>query len=56
MRLGRTDEALLTVRHFTERPRPPSYFHFLEGESWAVKGNWERAWKAWEKFDAARKP
>lgn len=55
MRMGRTDEALLTVRHFTERPRPPSYFHFLEAESWAVKGNWERAWKAWEKFEAARK-
>ena len=56
MRLGRIDEALMTVRHFTEQPGPPSYFHFLEAESWAAKENWERAWKAWEKFEAARKP
>ena len=55
MRLGRTDEALMTVRHFTAQPAPPSYFHFLEAEAWAAKENWERAWKAWEKFDAARK-
>jgi O-antigen ligase len=54
MRLGRIDEALLTVRHFTEQPRPPSYFHFLEAESWAAKKNWERAWKAWEKFQSAK--
>lgn len=54
MRLGRIDEALMTVRHFTERPRPPSYFHFLEAESWAAKKNWERAWQAWEKFQLAR--
>lgn len=56
LRLGRIDEALLTVRHFTEQPGPPSYFHFLEAEAWAAKENWERAWKAWEKFAAARKP
>jgi tetratricopeptide (TPR) repeat protein len=54
MRLGRIDEALMTVRHFTERPRPPSYFHFLEAESWAAKKNWERAWQAWEKFQSAK--
>jgi hypothetical protein len=55
MRLGRIDEALMTVRHFTAQPAPPRYFHFLEAEAWAAKENWERAWKAWEKFDAARK-
>ncbi|HEV2840284.1 MAG TPA: O-antigen ligase family protein [Chthoniobacterales bacterium] len=56
MRLGKIDEALMTVRHFTEQPGAPGYFHFLEAEAWAAKASWERAWKAWEKFDAARKP
>jgi len=55
VRLGRIDEALMTVRHFTELSGSPSYFHFLEAESWAAKENWERAWKAWERFEAARK-
>jgi tetratricopeptide (TPR) repeat protein len=55
MREGKVDEALQTVRHFTELASPPAYFHFLEAEAWAAKENWERAWKAWEKFQAARK-
>ena len=55
MREGKTDEALMTARHFTEHASCPPYFHFLEAEAWAVKENWERAWKAWEKFQTARK-
>jgi tetratricopeptide (TPR) repeat protein/O-antigen ligase len=50
MRAGKIDEALQTVRHFTELANCPSYFHFLEAEAWAAKENWERAWQAWEKF------
>jgi tetratricopeptide (TPR) repeat protein len=46
------DEALVTVRHFTDLPGAPRYFHFLESEAWAAKQNWERAWKVREKFDA----
>ena len=49
------DEALQTIRHFTELANVPAYFHFLEAEAWAAQENWERAWNAWEKFQAARK-
>lgn len=55
MREGKIDEALMTARHFTELASCPRYFYFLEAEAWAAKENWERAWKAWEKFQAARK-
>ncbi|HSV64124.1 MAG TPA: O-antigen ligase family protein [Chthoniobacterales bacterium] len=48
------DEALITVRHFTDLPGAPRYFHFLEAEAWAEKQDWERAWNARKKFDAAK--
>ena len=51
---GMVDEALMTVRHFTDLPSCPRYFHFLEAEAWAAKQDWERAWKAREKFDARK--
>ena len=51
MRQGLADEALVTVRHFTELPGAPRYFNFLEAEAWAAKENWERAWKARQKFE-----
>ena len=54
MRRGRIDDALLTARHFSERPNAPAYFHFLEAQSWAEKQNWERAWNAWQKFQSAK--
>ena len=53
MRAGNLDDALLTVRRFTEARDCPPYFHFLEAEAWAAKQNWERAWAARQKFDAA---
>jgi tetratricopeptide (TPR) repeat protein len=52
MQEGLLDEALVTVRHFTDLPGAPRYFHFLEAEAWAAKQDWERAWKAREKFDS----
>jgi hypothetical protein len=51
---GQLDDALQTVRHFTERPNAPSYFRSLEAEGWAAKENWERAWTAWQAFWSAR--
>ena len=54
MREGQIDEALMTARHFTELTSCPRYFHFLEAEAWTAKENWERAWKAWEKFQTAK--
>lgn len=53
---GLIDDALMTTRHFSERPGSPAYFHFLEAQCWAAKENWERAWSAWQAFRAtARK-
>jgi tetratricopeptide (TPR) repeat protein len=54
MESGLVDEALMTVRHFTALPGCPRYFHFLEAEAWAAKENWERAWAAWNSFNAAQ--
>ena len=54
MQNGRIDDALLTARHFSERPNSPNYFHFLEAQCWAAKQNWERAWNAWQAFQAAQ--
>src|SRR6266536_5855157 len=50
------DDALLTARHFSERRNSPAYFHFLEAQCWAEKQNWERAWNAWQSFQAAQAP
>ncbi len=54
MQNGRVDDALLTARHFSERPNSPAYFHFLEAQCWAEKQTWERAWNAWQAFHAAQ--
>jgi O-antigen ligase len=51
---GRVDDALLTARHFSERPNTPAYFHFLQAQCWAEKQNWEGAWNAWQAFQAAQ--
>jgi O-antigen ligase len=56
MQNGRIDDALVTARHFSERPNSPAYFHFLEAQCWAEKQNWERAWNAWQAFQAAQAP
>ena len=53
MRAGNVDDALITVRRFTESADCPPYFHFLEAEAWAAKQNFERAWVARQKFGAA---
>jgi len=51
---GQVDDALLTARHFSERPNSPAYFHFLEAQCWAEKQDWESAWNAWQEFQAAQ--
>ncbi|MGZ5553070.1 MAG: hypothetical protein ACXWHF_05475, partial [Chthoniobacterales bacterium] len=51
MKENKIDDALVTLRRFTERKDAPAYFHFLEAEAWAAKENWERAWNAWQEFD-----
>jgi O-antigen ligase len=56
MQNRRVDDALLTARHFSERPNSPAYFHFLEAQCWAEKQNWECAWNAWQAFQAAQAP
>lgn len=54
MQNGQLDDALLTARHFSERPTSPAYFHFLEAQGWAEKQYWDRAWNAWQEFQAAQ--
>jgi O-antigen ligase len=51
---SRIDDALETVRHFSERANTPAYWKCLEAELWAEKQNYERAWKAWEAFRTAQ--
>jgi tetratricopeptide (TPR) repeat protein len=51
---GRIDDALQTVRHFSERKNSPVYWKYLEAELWAEKQTYDRAWKAWESFHAAQ--
>jgi thioredoxin-like negative regulator of GroEL len=51
MQANKIEDALVTVRRFTSRKDAPPYFHFLESEAWAAKGNWERAWNAWQDYD-----
>ncbi len=51
MQANKVEDALVTVRRFTSRKDAPPYFHFLESEAWAAKGNWERAWNAWLDYD-----
>ncbi len=48
MRAGNANDALITIRRLTERPGVPAYFHFLEAEAWAARGDWEHAWTAAE--------
>ena len=49
---GKTDDALATLRHFTVRPDAPSYFYYLQAETWGAKENWERAWQSWQAYQA----
>ncbi len=51
---GRIDDALQTIRHFSERANSPAYFKYLEAQLWAEKQNYERAWKAWVAFHSAQ--
>jgi O-antigen ligase/tetratricopeptide (TPR) repeat protein len=55
MRQRKFDDALATARHFTALSGAPTYFYFLEAQSWAAKENWERAWNAWLAFQRASK-
>lgn len=50
MQQEQINDALITVRRITADPKCPNYFHFLEAQSWAAHGNWERAWVAWSRY------
>jgi O-antigen ligase/Flp pilus assembly protein TadD len=51
MERGKTDDALNTLRHFTENPEAPAYFEYLDAQAWAAKQDWERAWQSWEEYE-----
>jgi hypothetical protein len=43
---NKPEEALKTIRGFTENPNCPTYFLYLAAEREAEIFNWEAAWKA----------
>ena len=54
---GETDAALATITALKKIPGCPAYASWIEAELWADKGGWEKAWQAWQRFDAtARQP
>ncbi len=48
--LGKTTEALETLRTLQAIPNPPAYLTFIEAELHEEMENWEQAWKAWVRF------
>lgn len=54
MSSGSIDDALATIRHFTFNRNPPVYFYLLEAQAWAQKGDWEKSWNAWNKFEEVK--
>jgi O-antigen ligase len=53
MQSGSADHALITVRRVTEQQGCPAYFHFMEAEARAARGEYDRAWGAWLAYEAA---
>ena len=49
-KLGETDAALTTLRALKKIPEHPAYVSRLEADLWAEKGDWEKAWNAWQQF------
>ena len=47
---GETDAALATVGALQKIAERPAYVAWLEAELWAEKGEWEKAWRAWQQF------
>ncbi len=54
MRESKIDEALVTVRHFTERADVSSIFIFSKQKHGPQNKTGERAWRAWEMFQTAK--
>jgi tetratricopeptide (TPR) repeat protein len=49
----RNDDALTTLRTVSRLATRPSYVPYLEAELWAEKGDWAKAWEAWQRFAVA---
>ena len=50
---GETDAALATIRALKKLAGHPAYVSCLEADLWAEKGEWEKAWHAWQEFTTA---
>ena len=48
--LGKTKDALETLRTLQAIPNPPAYLAFIEAQLHEESGNWEQAWNAWLRF------
>ncbi len=53
--LRQTDEALATLLALDAIAGRPAYVSWLEAELWAEKGDWQKAWEAWQRYSAAVK-
>lgn len=47
---GEPDAALATVAGLQKIPECPPYVAWLAAELWSEKGEWEKAWHAWQPF------
>ncbi len=53
--LRQNDEALSTLRTVNAIPGRPNYGPYLESVLWAEKGEWTKAWEAWQRYANAVK-
>lgn len=49
---GKIDSALATLESLLRLEGSPKYLLYMEAELWAEKGEWQKAWKALERFTA----
>src|SRR6202011_204522 len=54
MREGCVDDALTTQQSLAEVRGRPKYLACMEAELWAHKGEWPKAWTAWQRYDPVK--
>jgi hypothetical protein len=49
---GEVDDALALLKALSAMPGAPRSLHFLEGDLWARKGEWQKAWQAISQYES----